>query len=122
MGFTVPGGFSTSSAVSLCLPTPCLAGGVGESISGQGGRVLVENHWDSVQATNNPCNHFSKGQDYIKMMLYNLCKKAGLPVGKEVNSIPQGWSRQVRKEQAETMHHTRPTHHPHSWQTTEVSA
>ena len=60
---------------------------MGEPIRGQRDRVLIDKHGDSVQATNTLGNHFRKRHDYIKMMLYNLCKWAGLPAEMEVYNL-----------------------------------
>ena len=43
---------SPTTAVNLCLPAPCVAVCVGEPIRGHRGRILVDEHRDSVQATN----------------------------------------------------------------------
>ena len=61
--------FSTTAAVNLCLPPPCLTGQVGEP---SGGRFMIDEHGDSVESTNIARDHFRKRHNYIKMTLYNL--------------------------------------------------
>ena len=52
-------------------------------------RVLVDEHRDSIriQATNIPGDHFQKRHDFIKMILYNICKVAGLPLETQVYNL-----------------------------------
>ena len=101
--------FSTTAALNLCVPPPCLSGRVGEPIRGQGGRALIDKHGDNIQATNISGDHFRKRHDYVKMTLFNLCKWAGLVVETEVYNlfsrlIPQeGLARYERNRQRQAI-------------------
>ena len=80
--------FTTTAAVNLCLPPPCVHGHEGELIRGQGQwRITIDRHGDTVQATNIPGDHFRHRHDMLKIALYNMCKWAGLRVEMEAFNV-----------------------------------
>ena len=58
-------------------------------------RVVVDKYGDNVQATNIPGDHWRKRHDMVKLLLYQLCLWAGLPVEMEVFNL---FSRHIPQE------------------------
>ena len=80
--------FTTTAAVNLCLPPPCVAGREGELIRGQGLRqITIDKHGDTVQATNIPGDHFRQRHDLLKITMFNMCKWAGLKAKVEAYNV-----------------------------------
>ena len=76
--------FSTSAAINLCIPPPCVAGREGETIRG---RAVVDRHGDTVQSTVVQGDHWRQRHDLLKMTIYDLCRWAGLPAEVEVFNL-----------------------------------
>ena len=78
--------FTTTAALNLCLPPPCVTERLGVELKGRP-KVVVETHGDNVQATPLPGDHWRSRHDLIKLTLFNLCRWAGLPCEVEVFNL-----------------------------------
>ena len=76
--------FSEASASNLSLPSSACRDRIGEVVRG---RVKVDKHGDSVQATNVEGDHWRKRHDMIKLTLFNLCQWANVPTEMEVFNL-----------------------------------
>ena len=79
--------FTEAAATALCLPSPSCVDKVGQTVRG---RVVVDKHGDSIQATNLKGDHFRTRHDRCKLLINRMCQWSGLPCEMEVFNLFAG--------------------------------